>query len=512
VVVRFGIRTVEILPHQGLRVNGEAVKLKGVCLHHDCGILGAAYYDAAWRRRLLALKSIGCNAIRTSHNPPAEEFLDLCDELGFYVIDECFDKWQSGYYAAHFAEDSQRDLQDLVQRDRNHPSVIIWSVGNEVEEQGKGTMRDTLDRLVSLVRALDDRPVTCALQPHVIPRSLIGAPESRLVELTKNLTEPLDVLGLNYHEPLYDAYTAVLDKAIVGTECYEYYSATAENYEDMTAKNPWQYVLENDNVMGQFIWAGIEYLGESSWPAKGWGGAVLDICGFLKPNAYYRKSLWSSQPVVYLGFYDDRGNPDYVRGRWSFPRTISHLNADHFQRRTVKAAVYSNCEEVELWINGKKRGSRRPSDFENRVIEWCFEYETGELEVRGLRAGEVLCRHILKTAGPARNILLDADKTTLLSGDIAHITVNLTDTSGILAPVGEHLVGFTLSGDGEILGACTPDITTSYGFRLPLTVVREGKALLIIRAGASPGVLSLRAYAEALSPATLSFTICPPAV
>ncbi|MDR1230397.1 MAG: DUF4982 domain-containing protein [Spirochaetaceae bacterium] len=521
VEVPFGIRTVEIQPRRGMRVNGEPVKLKGVCLHHDCGILGAAYYDAAWRRRLLTLKSIGCNAIRTSHNPLAEEFLDLCDELGFYVIDECFDKWRSGYYAAHFDNDWRRDLEALVLRDRNHPSVIMWSIGNEVAEQGAGTLPETQRELAAFVRAIDgngddndngngdSRPVTCALHPHVIPATLVGASADRLVEITRALTADADVLGLNYHEPLYEAYTAAIDKPIVGMESYDYYSSTQENYEDVVPKNPWRYVLENGNVIGQFIWAGIDYLGESSWPAKGWAGALLDICGFPKPNAYYRKSVWSDEPVIHLSFYDGGGRPDYVRGRWSFPQTASHLNLDHFKRRTVKAAVYTNCEEADLWINGKKRGTRRPADFENGIIEWTFDYEEGELEVLGRRNGLTVCRHTLRTAGPARNILLIPDKTTLRAGQsaIAHIETSVTDEAGTLCPVGEHLIEWTLRGDGEILGACSPDLNAPLGFRLPKTYTSGGKALAIIKAGASPGLLSLTAYADGLKTAALDFTV-----
>jgi beta-galactosidase len=497
----FGIRSIELLPHRGMRVNGKAVTLKGVCLQHDCGILGAAYYDEAWRRRLLALKSIGCNAVRTSHKPPAEEFLDLCDELGFYVIDECFDKWRSGYYAAHFDEDWRRDLEGFVLRDRNHPSVFLWSVGNEVDEQGTGAMPETLRALVSYVRALDDRPVTCALQPHVVPRSLVGTPVSRLVEITKTLTEAVDVLGLNYHEPLYEAYSAAIDKPIVGTESYEYYSSTSENYEDVVSKHPWRYVLENDNVLGQFIWAGIDYLGESvGWPAKGWAGAMLDICGFPKPNAYYRKSIWSAEPVVYLGIYDN-GRPDYARGRWSFPHTASHLNLDHLKRRTVKAAVYTNCDYVELRINGVKWGTRRPGNFENGIIEWTFEYDEGEIEAIGCRDGIAVCRHLLKTAGPAHRIKLVPDRETLKAGGIAHIEVSVTDEAGTLCPADSRLVEFALRGDGEILGASSPDLNTPLGFRLPKTSVCGGRALVIVRAGASPGPLCLTAYADGLKSA-----------
>jgi beta-galactosidase len=490
-----------------MRVNGEPVLLKGVCLHHDCGLLGSAYYDAAWRRRLLTLKSIGCNAIRTSHNPPAEEFLDLCDELGFYVIDECFDKWESGYYEAHFDAEWQNDLDDFIMRDRNHPSVFLWSVGNEIHNQGEDAMLRLQKMLIGRVRALDERPVTCALAPHAVPRSLVGAPLAVLVERTKRLAEDVDVLGLNYHEALYQDYSAAINKPILGTECYEYYTSSASNFEDVFIKNPWRYVLENDNVLGQFIWAGIDYLGESSYPAKGWAGAILDICGFLKPNAYYRKSLWSAEPMVYLTFYDNSLKPDYARGRWSFPKTASHLNFEHFRREMVKAAVYTNCDEVELLINGKLMGRRRPSDFENRIIEWVFEYAEGEIQTIAYQNGAPVCTYTLRTAGPAHDILLVPDTTRLYAGDIAHIEVRAVDDAGVLCPTEDALVEFALSGDGAILGASSPDLNAGLGYTLPKVQLYGGRALLLIRAGASAAMLELAAYSERLRPATLRFNV-----
>jgi len=507
VEVPFGIRTIGIAYKKGMSVNGKPVKLKGVCLHHDCGITGSAYYDSAWRRRLLALKRIGCNAIRTSHNPPAEEFLDLCDELGFYVIDECFDKWKSGYYAAHFDTDAQRDLEDFIVRDRNHPSVIMWSVGNEVENQGEESMLKFQHKLVSIVHSLDDRPVTCALQPHVHPKNLIGAPAEELVKLTKKLAKDVDVLGLNYHEPLFQDYTAAIDKPIVSTECYEYYSSTASNYEDITGKNPWRFVLENDNVIGQFVWAGIDYLGESAWPAKGWAGSVLDICGFMKPNAWFRKSIWSDEPTVYLAFYDQSINNNYVRGRWSFPPVSSHLNHDHFYRRTVTAAIYTNCDEVELQINGKVMGRRKPGDFHNGIIEWTFEYVSGEITTTGFRGGKEVCSYTVKTAGEPKKILLVPDKTSLAPGDIAHVEISITDNNGILCPNEELLVEFALTGDGKILGACSPDLNADLGFTLPKTVTSGGRALLMLRAGGNPGALELQGYSGDLKPASLKFNV-----
>jgi len=505
--LNFGIRTIKIAYRTGMSINGKPVKLRGVCLHHECGIVGSAFYESAWRRRLLALKRIGCNAIRTSHNPPAEEFLDLCDELGFYVIDECFDKWKSGYYAAHFDADARRDLEEFILRDRNHPSVFMWSIGNEVENQGAESMLKIQRSLAAVVRALDDRPVTCALQPHVNPKKLIGAPPEELVAVTQKLAADVDVLGLNYHEPLYSHYTEAIDKPIVGTECYEYYSSTAINYEDITDKNPWQFVLENDNVIGQFIWAGIDYFGESSWPAKGWAGSILDICGFMKPNAYFRKSIWSAEPMVYLAFHDQSVKPNYARGRWSFPPLSSHLNHEHFLRRTVTAVIYTTCDEVELRINGKKMGRRKPVDFAHGIIEWTFEYAVGEIEAAGYRAGKEICSHVLKTAGAPEKIALLPDNLNIAAGGIAHVEISVTDKHGILCPNEDVLVDFALSGDGAILGACSPDLNSSLGVTLPKVVTSCGRALLMLKAGASPGTLALSAYAENLKPAVLRFRV-----
>ena len=526
VEIRFGIRNIDIVNHKGMIVNNKAVKLKGVCLHHDAGITGSAYYDAVWRRRLLTLKSLGCNAIRTSHNPPAEEFLDLCDELGFYVLDECFDKWKSGCYAEIFETDARRDLTDMILRDRNHPSVFMWSIGNEVENQGTSGMISLQKKLTDIARSIDTRPVTCALSPHANPRSLVVAPVSELVKLTKKLAKDVDVLGLNYHEPLYQHYTEKIDRPILGTECYGYYSSVDTNFEDVCDKNPWSFVLESGNVIGQFIWAGIDYLGECSWPAKGWTGSILDICGFMKPNAYFRKSIWSDEKMIYLAFYDQNVKPNYARGRWSFPSMTSHLNHEHFIRRTVTAAIFTNCDEAELWINGKKLGRRNRSDFKNGIIEWTFEYQQGEIEVKGFNKGKAgvgdkasgeICSYRLKTAGQPKKICLLPDRTILSPGDIAHIEVNITDKDGILCPNEDVLVEFAIKENARkkqvsqlkqasrILGACSPDLNQSLGFTLPKTVTSGGRALVMIKAGDTEGDIELSAYCEKLKKSSIRF-------
>jgi beta-galactosidase len=306
---------------------------------------------------------------------------------------------------------------------------------------------------------------------------------------------------------LYQHYTEKIKKPIVGTECYEFYSSVGTNFEDVCDKNPWQFVLENDNVIGQFIWAGIDYLGESPWPAKGWSGSILDICSFLKPNAYFRKSIWTDEPFVYLAFYDQNIKPDYARGRWSFPSMSSHLNHDHFNRRTVTAAVFTNCEECELWINGKKRGRRKKADFKNGIAEWTFEYACGNVEVKGFKEGKEICSHVLKTAGPAQKIKLKPDITDLKAGGIAHIEINIVDKDGLLCPNEELLIELALTGDGEILGACSSDLNQNLGFTMPKVVTSGGRALAIIRAGDSGGTLELRAYSETLENALLRFRV-----
>jgi beta-galactosidase len=260
-------------------------------------------------------------------------------------------------------------------------------------------------------------------------------------------------------------------------------------------------------VIGQFIWAGIDYFGESSWPSKGWTGSILDICGFMKPNAWFRKSIWSDEPVVYLAFHDQGIKPDYARGRWSFPPLSAHLNIDRFERRNVTAAVFTNCDEVELWINGKKIGNRSPAGFRNGIIEWAFEYKTGEVKTVGYRNGKAVCSHVLKTAGEPEKIVLTADKKVLAPGCLAHIEVNITDKSGILCPNAEVLVEFALTGDGEILGACSPDLNAALGYTLPKAVTSGGKALVMVKAGGGPGVLELTAHSGDIKPAVLRIKV-----
>ncbi|MBP8303450.1 MAG: glycoside hydrolase family 2 protein [Phycisphaerae bacterium] len=337
---QFGIRTIRFDPDKGFFLNGQALKLKGVCIHHDAGCVGAAVPDQVLERRLRILKELGTNAIRTSHNPPAPELLDLCDRMGLLVKDEAFDeftpaknKWVTGRnvslpsrfgYAESFEEWSVRDMQDLVRRDRNHPCVILWSIGNEIDYANDPFSHPVLGNeyrpqnppaqdlvrharpLIEAVKRLDPtRPVTAALA-HVPMSDAVG------------LGEMLDVVGYNYQEGRYAAdHQKYAKRVLFGSE-------NGHEYRN------WTVVRDNDYVAGQFLWTGIDYLGEANrWPNRGSSAGILDLCGFKKPNAWFRQSLWSDRPMVYLCVYSGGGRGRYpgMRGQeswnWTAGATVS---------------------------------------------------------------------------------------------------------------------------------------------------------------------------------------------
>jgi beta-galactosidase len=225
----------------------------------------------------------------------------------------------------------------------------------------------------------------------------------------------------------------------------------------------------------------------------------------MKPNAYFRKSIWTEEPFVYLALYDQSIKPDYARGRWSFPSMASHLNFDHLHGRNVKAAIFTTCEEVQLLINGKKIGNRKKADFENGIIEWNFEYTSGCIEVKGLNKGNEACSYKVTTAGQAQKILLIPDVKNLNAGGIAHIEVNVVDKNGLLCPNENELIEFALIGDAQFLGACSPDLNQNLGFTMTKVVTSGGKALAIIKARDSGGTVELTAYSENLEKAALRF-------
>ncbi len=308
----FGIRTIAFDSEKGFLLNGKQVKLKGMCLHQDAGSLGTAVLDRSYERRLEIIKEYGCNAIRCSHNQPSPEFLDMCDRMGFVVIDEAFDKWKSGYYEKYFDEWWQRDLENMILRDRNHPSIILWSIGNEVTEaweQGNEGIKRA-EMLRDFVHKLEpSRPVTLAAQNN--HRGEFSA--------------VADVVGYNYLEArlLTDRKNNPKQRFLVSEEL-PYYSGAEGNIRSYTVNNPWNVVAAHDFIAGGFIWSGVDYLGEASWPSHGWPNGLFDICMFEKPRAAFHRAMWNPEPMVGIAIIDQSLDIDHGRDLWQWPKMVSH--------------------------------------------------------------------------------------------------------------------------------------------------------------------------------------------
>lgn len=470
VITPVGFRTIRFDADKGFFLNGKSLKLKGICMHHDAGSLGSAVPREELSRRLDILKDMGCNAIRTSHNPFSSDFIDLCDEKGFLVIGEAFDEWElpkkkwlEGWnvgtpgkqgYAEYFEEWSERDLRDFILRDRNHPSLIMWSIGNEIDypndpythpilnteanPQTWAKFSETLPhadrlgevagKLAAIIKELDKtRPVTAGLA-------------SALMSNETGFSDALDVAGYNYQEFRYEAD----HKKYPGRPLYG-----SEN--GMTLEM-WNYVTDNDYVMGQFIWTGIEYLGEAGrFPVRLNTAGVIDLAGNRKPEFYFRQSIWSSKPMVFIGTTDrltERGPVSL----WAHKRVEPVWNYE--DGKIISVNAFSNCEEVELFINGRSLGSRKMSDYQNKTITWEIPFEKGTLRAVARNNGTEAAFHELKTTGsPA--LISAACKEPVIKADrkdISHIWVSLCDQNGNTVYSAENEVLCEVTGPARIIG------------------------------------------------------------
>jgi beta-galactosidase len=505
----FGIRTLTFDPDKGFLLNGRSMKLKGVCIHHDAGSLGAAVPDKVLERRLRALRDLGVNAIRTSHNPPAPELLDLCDRLGLLVKDEAFDeftptknKWVVGWnqgqpsrfgYGESFAEWGVRDMQDLVRRDRNHPSVILWSIGNEIDYPNDPFSHPVLgdkylpanppaenlltcaEPLVAAVKSVDStRPVTAALA-SIIMSNAVGLPEK------------LDVVGYNYLEGNYAAdHVTYPRRVIFGSENSHSYAA-------------WTAVRDNAYVAGQFLWTGIDYLGEArAWPNRASSAGLLDLCGFKKPQAWFRQSLWSDRPMVYVCVPNSADNRRGAAAEhWNWPAGT-----------TVKVACYTNCPEVQLTLNDRPIGTMRLAEAAEGVLTWSVPFEAGVLKAVGLKDGKPACEFALQTAGPANRVELLPDTTQLAADgkNICHVEYRIVDANGVRLPDAAQVVTFEVTGPAEILGIGNGDLSNSEDPRGRTHQAYQGRGLAILQSKTTPGGITLKATAPNLTPATVTLT------
>jgi len=513
----FGIRSIRFDANRGFFLNGQPLKLKGVCLHHDLGALGAAFSEPALERRLKSLKQLGVNAIRCSHNPMAPEEYDLCDRLGLLVMDEAFDEWTGGKhkwiegwnagtpgtrgYHEVFEEWSDRDISDMVLRDRNHPSIVLWSIGNEIEYPGdpfghpmgrdglKPGMLNGIDlvatarRLIADVKRLDGtRPVTEALA------------DTRASNAT-GLASLLDVDGYNYLEQYYAAdHKTYPERIFLGSE----------NSHSLEA---WRAVAANPYVLGQFLWTGIDYLGESSrYPDRGSAAGLLDLCGFRKPLSYLREALWSARPMVYVaarGPGPAKVSPNRPVG------VVEHWNWAGDARTAIPVEVYTNCSSVELFLNGNSLGEKPVADSLNPVLHWDVPNQPGVLRAIGKRDSREAARFELATAGAPHHIRLTPYRVTLAAGgqDLSNIAVEVVDAQGRRV----HLAGVTVevqvAGAGELAALDTGDITDISPVAANHRKTYEGRALAIVRAGAAAGQTTVRVSAPGLQPGEVTLTV-----
>lgn len=508
VSIQHGIRSAHFDPKRGFVLNGEKVILKGVCLHHDGGELGAAVPLESWRRRFGILKELGVNALRLAHNPHAPEVLDLCDRMGFLVIDEMYDKWEQSWNGA--AEDLnleatwERDLTNFIKRDRNHPSVILWSLGNETMEQlfipGDGVL--WYSRMKDLVQSIDSsRMVTAALHP---------GDDDGFYELPSSLMFVSPVVSYNYRSDSFRIWhTRYPDLVFIASETKAYGTRPKNDYQviDYT-DNSWNDMYPF--VAGQFIWAGIDYLGESAgWPDRGFRNGLLGTNGFIKPHAWYIASRYREDPLVKLTVKDTRladslNHLPKLQSSWAGAPLADHWSFldDPGDKEVV---VFTNCRRVELQLNNRVIHTLDRGAFPDGVIKATVPYEKGTLVAHAYyQDADGKQQQVSDTLNSSHAPYALAMNSELQApgGEkrIVHITTSVVDSMGELNPHSTHLVNYELDGPGRIRAIDNGDLADHTPPGTHSKQVRKGKQLLILQAGGEPGDLVVSATAEGLKP------------
>lgn len=510
-----GIRSFKFDAQKGFSLNGVAMKIKGVCLHHDLGALGAAVNERAMERQLQLLKAMGCNAIRTAHNPPAPEFLDLCDRMGFLVMDEAFDMWKKKKskhdYSGDWAEWHRQDLTDQVLRDRNHPSVFIWSIGNEIREQFDSTGTTIARELVGIVKKLDDtRPVTSALSESDPKKNFIYQ------------SGALDIVGLNYHQERYPSFQQnypgqkfIATETMSALETRGFYDQPADTtrhwpqsarikftqgnsemavtaydnvaaYWGSTHEETWKIIKKYDFLSGLFVWTGFDYIGEPTpypWPARSSYFGIIDLAGFPKDVYYMYQSEWTDKPVLHL---------------------LPHWNWKPGQMVDVWA-YYSQADEVELYLNGKSLG-KRSKQGDDLHVAWRVKFEPGTLRAVSRKNGRVVLVKETRTAGRPARIELSADRKLIKAGgrDLSFVTVRVLDKDGNIVPDADNLINFKTTGPAHIAGVDNGSQSSLEPFKAQRRKAFHGLCLAIIQSGAKKGVITLNASSKGLRPAVIN--------
>ncbi|MDQ6842794.1 MAG: DUF4982 domain-containing protein [Bacteroidota bacterium] len=512
----FGIRYFNFDKDKGFSLNGKSFKIIGVCDHHDLGCLGTAINTRALQRQLEILKGMGINGIRTSHNPPAPELLELCDKMGFIVMDEAFDMWkrQKTKYDYHLYWDEwhKKDLQDQILRDRNHPSVFIWSIGNEIPEQwggknGEDTTGRTIAReLAAIVHSLDTtRPITSALN-HPSPDNQIY------------ISGALDLVGFNYNQNGYkDFPTNFPGKKFIGTETvseiasrghydmpsdsirrwpsrgkYGNPDLTCSAYENCSV--PWgstqeetlKELLKYDFASGMYIWTGFDYIGEPTpypFPARSSYFGIVDLAGFPKDEYYLYQSLFTNKDVLHV----------FPHWNWKVGDSMDVW------------AYYNHADEVELFLNGKSLGIKKKTG-DDMHVWWRVNYEPGTLKAVSRKNGKVILAKIIKTAGKPAKIILTADRKNIKADgtDLSFITATVTDADGNMVPDADNLIHFKVSEEGFIAGTDNGRETDLTSFQSKDRQAFNGLCLAVIQSKEKAGTITLTAIADDMQPATVT--------
>lgn len=516
-----GLRTFEFDAERGFFLNGQSMKIRGVCIHHDAGCLGAAVPARVWERRLQLLKEMGCNAVRMSHNPPDPILLDLCDRMGFLVIDEAFDEWEgvkNKWFAGHnvyppkhfgYAEDfpvwHEKDLKAMVSRDRNHPCVILWSIGNEVDYPNDPychplfkTMTGNNDankppaereydpdkpnavrltsisaKLVSIVKQCDStRPVTAA----------IAFPE--LSNLT-GYTDTLDIVGYNYKEHLYrQDHKKYPERVLYGSE-------------NGPGLNQWLSVKNNEYISAQFIWTGIDYLGEAEgWPVRASRSGFLDLAGFPRPCYYFRQSLWSGIPMIYAAARKKNSMGNTVSSRWLGDEP--HWNWKNGD--SLEVICYTNCPQAEMFLNGISLGRKSAADFPDGYMIWETDFVPGCLSAAGFDGKTELCSREMNSAGAPQNLVLTADRDKVPAGcpEIIHLEIGQTDGAGIPVYKSNPMITVTTEGPGQLLGLENGDAADPEPYSSGRRKLFNGRLLAYIRTTGEAGEITVTAKKNGL--------------
>jgi beta-galactosidase len=500
----YGIRTFKFDPNNGFLLNGKQVKLKGTNNHHDGGPLGAACLDYTFERQLKLLKEMGCNALRMSHNPPAPELLDAADRMGFVVIDEIFDEWMNGKtpagYSPNFAEWYQKDVENWVKRDRNHPSIVAWSIGNEVREQWDMVEGPKITQMLkNAVQQWDTtRPITAGCN------GVTGINASGMGNI-------LDIVGYNYEEAMYEKdHKTYPQRVIYGTETLQYPYHPGE-WDQFRSYKQWLAGQKEDYIAGEFIWTGFDYLGEAGigevgdgfefwkiwpgWPSFGASCGLLDICGFDSPGYWFRRALWTNEPIVYIAVETDKKakNRDAC-SFWAWPMVEHHWN--HTQDRdTLAVHVYTNVPDVELKLNGQSLGAKHWDINNEAFLVWNVPYKEGTLEAIGILPDGKMISNKVVTAGKPCKIQLVPDREIIKANkqDLCYVQAFILDQNNNPVPFADNEIEFELTGAGKLNAVGNGNLKEYMPYKTNKTKAYEGRCLAIVQSGNKEGIITLKA-------------------